>query len=113
MSHRLVIFGASGDLTSRELMPALARLHEAGQLPPGFSVLGIARDEWGTDRLREVLERYAGDISLQSRNALVSLVEYRRAEATDCGQVIEALQPIHQPIIAYLALPPRVFSAHD
>ena len=35
MSHRLVIFGASGDLTSRKLMPALAQLHEAGQLPPG------------------------------------------------------------------------------
>ena len=66
-------------------MPALARLHEAGQLPPGFSVLGIARDDWGTHRLREALERYAGDVSLQSRNALVSAVEYRRAEVTDRG----------------------------
>jgi glucose-6-phosphate 1-dehydrogenase len=35
MSHRIVIFGASGDLTARELMPALARLHEVGKLPPG------------------------------------------------------------------------------
>ena len=91
MSHRLVIFGASGDLTSRKLMPALAQLHEAGQLPPGFSVLGIARDDWGTHRLREALERYASDVSLQSRNALVSAVEYRRAEVTDPGQVIAAL----------------------
>jgi len=109
MSHRLVIFGASGDLTSRKLMPALAQLHEVGQLPPGFSVLGIARDDWGTHRLREALERYAGDVSLQSRNALVSAVEYRRAEVTDPGQVIAALQPLREPIIAYLALPPRVF----
>ena len=109
MSHRLVIFGASGDLTSRKLMPALAQLHEAGQLPPGFSVLGIARDDWGTHHLREALERYAGDVSLQSRNALVSAVEYRRAEVTDPGQVIAALQPLREPIIAYLALPPRVF----
>jgi glucose-6-phosphate 1-dehydrogenase len=109
MSHRLVIFGASGDLTSRELMPALARLHEAGKLPPGFSVLGIARDDWGTHRLREALDRYAGDVSLRSRDALVSAVEYRRAEVTDRGQVVEALQPIREPIIAYLALPPGVF----
>ena len=109
MSYRLVIFGASGDLTSRKLMPALAQLHEVGQLPPGFSVLGIARDDWGTHCLREALERYAGDISLQSRNALVSSVEYRRAEVTDPGQVIAALQPLREPIIAYLALPPRVF----
>jgi glucose-6-phosphate 1-dehydrogenase len=64
MCHRLVIFGASGDLTSRELMPVLARLHEVGQLPSGFSVLSIARDDWGTHRLREALERYAGDVSL-------------------------------------------------
>jgi glucose-6-phosphate 1-dehydrogenase len=109
MSHRLVIFGASGDLTARELMPALARLHEAGQLPPGFSVLGIARDDWGTHRLREALDRYAGAVSSQSRNALISSVEYRRAEVTDRGQVIKALQPLREPIIAYLALPPGVF----
>jgi glucose-6-phosphate 1-dehydrogenase len=109
MSHRLVIFGASGDLTARELMPALARLHEVGQLPPGLSVLGVARDDWGTHRLREALERYAGAVSLRSRNALISAVEYRRAEVTDPGQVNEALQPLREPIIAYLALPPAVF----
>jgi glucose-6-phosphate 1-dehydrogenase len=109
MSHRLVIFGASGDLTARELMPALARLHEAGQLPSGFSVLGIARDDWGTHRLREALERYAGAVSLQSRNALISSVEYRRAEVTDRSQVVKALQPLREPVIAYLALPPGVF----
>ena len=109
MSHRLVIFGASGDLTARELMPALARLHEAGQLPPGFSVLGIARDDWGTHHLREALDRYASSVSPQSRNALISAVEHRRADVTDRGQVVAALQPLREPIIAYLALPPGVF----
>jgi glucose-6-phosphate 1-dehydrogenase len=83
MSHRPVIFGASGDLTSRELMPALARLHEAGKLPSGFCVLGIARDDWGTHHPREALARYAGDVSLPSRNASVSSLAYSRAEATD------------------------------
>jgi glucose-6-phosphate 1-dehydrogenase len=109
MSHRLVIFGASGDLVSRELMPALARLHEEGKLPPGFSVLGIAREDWGTHHIREALERFAGDVSLQSRNAFGASVEYRRAEVTDRSHVVEALKPIREPIIAYLALPPRVF----
>ena len=109
MSHRLVIFGANGDLASRKLMPALARLQQMGKLPSGFSVLGITRDAWGTHRLRETLERHAGDVSLQSRNALLSLVEYRRAEATDSSQLVEALKPNREPIIAYLALPPSVF----
>jgi glucose-6-phosphate 1-dehydrogenase len=75
----------------------------------GFSVLGITRDAWGTHRLRETLERYAGDVSLQSRNALLSLVQYRRAEVRDSSQVVEALQPNREPITAYLALPPSVF----
>lgn len=41
----LVIFGASGDLTSRKLMPALAELIERGFLPSGFTVVGVARTE--------------------------------------------------------------------
>jgi glucose-6-phosphate 1-dehydrogenase len=41
----LVIFGASGDLTSRKLMPALAELIDRGFLSPQFSVVGVARTE--------------------------------------------------------------------
>jgi glucose-6-phosphate 1-dehydrogenase len=41
----LVVFGASGDLTSRKLMPSLERLSRRGLLPPAFSVVGIARTE--------------------------------------------------------------------
>lgn len=36
MIRRLVIFGATGDLTSRYLLPAVARLHEAAKLPDGL-----------------------------------------------------------------------------
>jgi glucose-6-phosphate 1-dehydrogenase len=39
----LVIFGASGDLTRRKLLPALYNLAEAGNLPDPFAVLGVAR----------------------------------------------------------------------
>ena len=41
MIERMLLFGASGDLTSRLLMPAVAQLAEAGELPPGFTVLGF------------------------------------------------------------------------
>ena len=40
MIERMVLFGASGDLTSRLLMPAIAQLAEAGLLPPGFTMAG-------------------------------------------------------------------------
>jgi len=39
----VVIFGASGDLTKRKLLPALYHLQQAGNLPEKFAVLGVAR----------------------------------------------------------------------
>src|ERR1700761_8901927 len=39
----VVIFGASGDLTKRKLLPALFHLEQAGLLPQEFSIVGVAR----------------------------------------------------------------------
>src|SRR6202021_901883 len=39
----VVIFGASGDLTKRKLLPALYHLEQAGNLPESFAVVGVAR----------------------------------------------------------------------
>ena len=49
----LVIFGASGDLVSRKLLPALWNLHCEGSLPAGFSVLGVARSEGDDESFRQ------------------------------------------------------------
>jgi glucose-6-phosphate 1-dehydrogenase len=115
MSHHLVIFGATGDLTSRKLMPALAQLHEAGKLPRGFAVLGVARHDWDIDTFRrhiqEKLEHHTDDVGSASRDALVSLLEYRRADGTDRGQIAKALEHVREPVVAYLALPPAAFPA--
>jgi glucose-6-phosphate 1-dehydrogenase len=48
----LVVFGASGDLTARKLLPAVARLAERRLLPTAFSVVGVARTEWADDDFR-------------------------------------------------------------
>lgn len=52
MIRRFLIFGASGDLTARFLVPALASLNDAGQLPGDFRVHGLARDPWTTETFR-------------------------------------------------------------
>jgi glucose-6-phosphate 1-dehydrogenase len=39
--ERIVVFGATGDLAGRYLIPALAGLYEAGRLPSGIKVTGI------------------------------------------------------------------------
>ncbi len=51
----LVIFGASGDLTRRKLLPALWALAETQQIAPGFSVVGIARTPKSHDQFRNEL----------------------------------------------------------
>src|SRR3954452_15431470 len=61
----LVIFGASGDLTQRKLMPALYSLAFRRLLPERFAVVGAARsdesDEGFRDRMKEAVEKYARD----------------------------------------------------
>jgi glucose-6-phosphate 1-dehydrogenase len=48
----MVIFGASGDLTHRKILPALARLADRGVLDDGFTVIGVARTPWSDDEFR-------------------------------------------------------------
>ena len=49
----MVIFGASGDLTHRKLIPALYSLKIKGRLPDGFSVVGFSRTNFSNDQFRE------------------------------------------------------------
>ncbi|QIN82203.1 glucose-6-phosphate dehydrogenase [Rubrobacter tropicus] len=114
---RVVIFGATGDLTARYLIPALAKLYEAGRLPDGIKIIGVDRRGWKNDKngfrrlVLDSLERHAGSVSAAARARLVTeVIEYRRADVTDAESVISALEPLAEPILAYLALPPAVFA---
>jgi len=57
----LVIFGASGDLTRRKLIPAMYEMHRAGLLPPEACVLGTSRSEKSDDQWRDELEPWVRD----------------------------------------------------
>lgn len=49
----IVLFGASGDLARRELLPSLYELFRKGLLPRRFAIIGVAPGEWTTDVFRE------------------------------------------------------------
>lgn len=49
----MVIFGASGDLTQRKLVPAIYQLKQEGRLPPETTIVGVSRSEWSHDYFRE------------------------------------------------------------
>jgi glucose-6-phosphate 1-dehydrogenase len=59
----MVIFGASGDLTKRKLLPALFHLHQADLLPKQFAIVGVARralgDEFAND-MRDGIVQFGG-----------------------------------------------------
>ena len=114
----LVVFGASGDLTSRKLMPALAELAMNRQLPSAFAVVGVARTQMSDDDFRQrVLE--AGD---DSNPAWSSLVEGFRYVAGDYGEPetfdrlkevcdeVDADRGIGGNRVYYLATVPKVFA---
>jgi glucose-6-phosphate 1-dehydrogenase len=53
MSLSIVIFGASGDLTQRKLIPALYQLAAQGRLPPETRIVGVARSPLSDDQFRD------------------------------------------------------------
>ena len=53
----MVIFGATGDLTKRKLIPALYNLIVNGLLPDGFAVVGVGRSQLSDDELRHRMEQ--------------------------------------------------------
>jgi len=62
----VVIFGATGDLTHRKLVPALYNLAADGELPPAVAVVGFARREKSDDEFRHEMEESTRKFSRQS-----------------------------------------------
>jgi len=54
----MVIFGASGDLSHRELIPSLYELHTKGLLPERFAAVGFARTDWDSETFRARAEEW-------------------------------------------------------
>lgn len=83
----LVIFGASGDLTARKLIPALYELDQEGRLPKELCVLGVSRtemsdDEW-REKLRPMTEKHARSFDADHWSWFAGRIHYMAGSATD------------------------------
>jgi glucose-6-phosphate 1-dehydrogenase len=119
----VVIFGASGDLTKRKLLPALFHLEQAGLLPMEFSVVGVARrpleNEFAKD-MRDGIVRYGGvdgsDPKLDSFMRRVSYASMNFDDPEGYANLDESLQKIDKERgtkgnrLFYLATAPEYFS---
>ncbi len=50
----LVLFGVTGDLSRKKLLPTIYDLANRGLLPPGFSLVGFARRDWENEDFRQI-----------------------------------------------------------
>jgi glucose-6-phosphate 1-dehydrogenase len=114
MIDRLVIFGATGDLMARYLLPGLGALRAAGLLGERFRVTGSGREDWDDDQFRSwaaaQLDRHGSHLPASAREAVLSATAYRQADVRDAESVSAAIAG-EGPVAAYLALPPVVFPA--
>jgi glucose-6-phosphate 1-dehydrogenase len=120
--HVIVLFGATGDLTRRKLLPGLFRLTQAGLMPRRFRIVGAARKELTEDEFRafareaveefghkpvtsDAWEPFAARLSFvgigEGLGPLADEVRAARRELGDAARVLH-----------YLALPPSAVAHH-
>ena len=138
MIRRILLFGATGDLAGRFLLPAMARLQASGYLPDDFLVVGAAREGWDDRAFQrhatQQLERHAVDLDDALRRNLVACLRYRPVDFSDPDSVAGVLGAAQsprspgtepdggndrapsadssgptEPVVAYLALPAAAF----
>jgi glucose-6-phosphate 1-dehydrogenase len=119
----LVIFGASGDLTRRKLLPAMYNLAESGHLPEEFAILGVARPRLDRDAYRSQMRervRAAEGEPLDDRKwtRIEERLYYVSGEFNDpqlytmLARTLDEIRDAHgipPNYLFYLAVPPDLF----
>ena len=122
MLDKLLLFGATGDLAGRFLLPALAELQANKAIPDTFRVLGTAPQPLTDEEFRlhaaKRLAEFAKDVPETARESLLGRLRYCPVEL-GVDHVTGALQALlgvpsdgadaRPAIAAYLAVPPRLF----
>src|SRR5437868_3559678 len=86
MSFDLVLFGGTGDLTRRKLMPALFQAFRHGKLPPDGRIISVARDERSDDAYRDLIRQSFVEVEEAKRPSdeeftrFAQLIFYRRMD---------------------------------
>jgi glucose-6-phosphate 1-dehydrogenase len=129
----IVIFGASGDLTKRKLIPALYDLFVGELMPEHFAILGISRTEFSDDafrdRMQEYVRKFAHHFDEGSWREFSKRLHYHAGDSTKSDQFGSIKQAVrkfaeqHQTgdsVLFYLSLAPSLYDptivnigAHD
>ena len=123
----VVIFGASGDLTHRKLIPSLYDLFQQGSLPRGTQIVGVSRTEMTDDafaeKLRPSCQQFSGHFKPDKWAEFARLVHYQSADAShpdhmrrlsarinDLAKSAAILKPDGSPnVLFYLSVSPNLY----
>lgn len=117
----IVIFGASGDLTARKLVPALYKLYLNDALPSPFLIVGCARTQWTHDEFRRRMQeaiREAGTMDASKWRAFAASLYYQPIEYNSLPSFVglsDLLRDLDKKgskpgnRIFYLAVPPALY----
>lgn len=120
-SNCIVIFGASGDLTHRKLIPALYNLYKIGRLSENFSVLGVARSDLNDETFREKMREaliHNEETTPDTLDAFCSHLYYQAvntSDAQDYGKLVPRLDELHDKYqtcgntLYYMSTPPSLY----
>ena len=120
----LVIFGATGDLTKRKLVPSIMGLAKDGLLPPGFATVGFARRAWTDEAFRTELadgvRLFGRSDTTASFDALAESFTFHQSDFGDAQGYRDLSKKLEQidrqrgtagNRIFYLATPPSAYSS--
>ena len=117
----IVVFGATGDLAARKLIPSLYQLHCTGHLPAGSRIIGAARSELNDDGFHQFVESDARqhvrdtDFDAASWQTFMAMIHYDRVDLMDQA----SYEPMSERLdshpdrvrLYYLSVGPSLFSA--
>ena len=117
MKALYIIFGATGDLASRKLYPALYKLYKKGCLKDHFAVIGTARRDWSDEHYQEVVREAVGS-SDEDAQAFSSHFRYQSHNVKDTAHYntlkdladsLDTKYEIEGNRIFYLSMSPTFF----
>ena len=120
MSFDLVLFGGTGDLAWRKLMPALFQAFRHGTLPAGGRIIGVARDAMSDEQYRALIQSRFDAVDLAKRPApgeferFAQLLHYLRMDLSkpaDFARLKDTLAARQaDTVVMYLAVGPSLFT---
>jgi glucose-6-phosphate 1-dehydrogenase len=120
MSFDLVLFGGTGDLVWRKLMPALFQAFRHGSLPVGGRILGVARDDLTHAQYRALIKSRFDHVELAKRpteeefERFAAMLFYLRMDLANPADYVHLASKLQEQafdtVIMYLATAPGLFT---